>query len=82
VKLKIIKVVSLYLTILVISAVVISTHLHVSMWAALGTAAIGCIVKTLAAWVHGELFAYLEKKQRGTKHGKCKVCLSGEARAA
>jgi hypothetical protein len=53
------KVASLYLLLVFVSAIVISVSLDIHFMSAVRTASIGCIFKTMAAWVHGVVFSRL-----------------------
>lgn len=54
---RIYKVTSLYLLLVLVSAIVISVSLDVHLLAAVKTASIGCVFKIIAAWIHGEVFS-------------------------
>lgn len=51
------KVISLYILLVLVSAIVIVCSLKADFLAALATASVGCIFKTFAAWGHSELFS-------------------------
>lgn len=54
---RIYKVTSLYMLLVLVSAIVIRVSLDVHFLTAVKTASIGCIFKTIAAWIHGEVFS-------------------------
>jgi len=51
------KIITLYLVLVCVSTVVMCLTLGADVFAALGTACVGCVLKTIAAWGHGEVFS-------------------------
>lgn len=51
------KFLTLYLVLVLTSAIIIALALKANPLAAIGTASVGCIFKTLAAWGHGLLWS-------------------------
>jgi hypothetical protein len=49
-----INIISLYLLLLAVSALTICITLGVPMWEAIRTATIGCVLKTIVAYIHAE----------------------------
>lgn len=56
-----IKFITLYITLLTVSALTITVTLNVPLYNATCTAALGCILKTIAATIHNYLFTILGK---------------------
>jgi len=61
------KMITLYATLVAVSAAVIATHLQVSLISAAATASIGCVFKTFATLLHNFCWERLNVKVNTTK---------------